>query len=555
MILYDQFGREIQVKQKPEMREIAVTTIRDRWSMYPSSGLTPQKLARIFREADGGDVYRQAELFEEMEEKDTHLFSALQTRKNAVHGLDYDIAPYSKSPEDKKISEFVADCIFNLEMFDDAVMDMLDAVGKGYSLSEIGWTIDGGKAIISTLTWIHAKKAVFYERGGNMWGKSIECPRIMTETEPVYGEVMPPFKLVYHRYKARSGYDTRAGVLRVCAWMYLFKNYAVKDWTAFAEVFGMPLRLGKYDPGASKADKDALIAAIQSLGSDAAGIISKSTEIEFVESASRISGKSIYEALAEFCDKQISKAILGQTATTEGTPGKLGSEDAQDKVRADLVKADAEALAKTVRYQIIRPLVGYNYGWDKPLPWFSMKYEPPDDLKALSDVYVNISKIGQPISAEHVAERFKIPLPKDGETVLSPQTAPVAMKSGIPAAKIGANSGGNAGIRGIVASDGRKAIVDDSDTSGVIAGVRFTPDQAAVEKLAETVIQNASGSLQENERKILAALQAAGSYDEAMQNIVEMYPQLNMDKLSSLMERALFNAEVFGRFASAKEMK
>ena len=282
--LFDQFGREIQVKSKPETREIAVTAIRDRWSGYPSSGLTPRRLADIFKEADGGDVCRQAELFEEMEEKDTHLASELQTRKNAVHGLDYEIAPWSESAEDKKIRDFVADCIFNLDTFDDAILDLLDAVGKGYSLCEILWSTDGGKAVVGRIEWIHAKKAVFYERlAADLWAKSFEVPRILTEVEPINGEIMPPFKLVYHRYKARSGYDTRAGVLRVCAWMYLFKNYGIKDWVAFAEVFGMPLRLGKYDPGASREDKDALVAAIQSLGSDAAGIISKNTEIEFVE--------------------------------------------------------------------------------------------------------------------------------------------------------------------------------------------------------------------------------------------------------------------------------
>jgi len=113
-ILYDQFGREIVVKKQPERREIAVATIRDRWSDYPSSGLTPYSLANIFREADQGDVKRQSELFEEMEEKDTHLFSELQTRKNAVLGMDYDILPWSESAEDRRIRDFVSDCLFNM---------------------------------------------------------------------------------------------------------------------------------------------------------------------------------------------------------------------------------------------------------------------------------------------------------------------------------------------------------------------------------------------------------------------------------------------------------
>ncbi|MFA6290221.1 MAG: DUF935 domain-containing protein [Victivallales bacterium] len=436
-MLLDQFGREVEIKKQPETREIAVTTVRDRWSDYPSSGLTPQRLAAIFKEADMGDVRRQAELFEEMEEKDTHLFSELQTRKNAIHGLDYEVTPWDESAENKKISEFVSDCLNSLENFDDAILDLLDAIGKGYSLEEISWDISSGKAIISGLSWLHAKKAVFYERGAaNMWAKSTECPRILTEAEPFNGEIMPPFKLVYHRYKARSGYDTRAGVLRVCGWMYLFKNYGIKDWVAFAEVFGMPLRLGKYDTSASKADRDALIAAIQSLGSDAAGIVSKNTEIEFIETTKNSGTNNIYETLANFCDKQMSKAILGQTATTEGTPGKLGNEDAQDRVRYDLIKADAESLSKTIRYQIIRPLVGYNFGWDKPLPWFKLLYERAEDLAQLITVYKGASDIGQPISAEHISERFKIPMPKKGETLLAPRSTnlfnPLPAKDALP---------------------------------------------------------------------------------------------------------------------------
>nr|WP_261949073.1 DUF935 domain-containing protein [Paenibacillus melissococcoides] len=36
-----------------------------------------------------------------------------------------------------------------------------------------------------------------------------------------------------HRYKARSGHPSRAGVLRVVAWMYLFKNYDSKGLGQF----------------------------------------------------------------------------------------------------------------------------------------------------------------------------------------------------------------------------------------------------------------------------------------------------------------------------------
>lgn len=548
-ILYDQFGREMQIKARPETREIAVTSIRDRWSTYPSSGLTPQRLAEIFKEADAGDVYRQAELFEEMEEKDTHLFSELQTRKNAVHGLDYEITPWSESAEDKRIRDFVADCVFNLDDFDDALLDLLDAIGKGYSLCEIMWDTSQRRALIGRLEWIHAKKAVFYERNAtNLWAKSFEMPRIMTEAEPVNGEAMPPFKLVYHRYKARSGYDTRAGVLRVCAWTYLFKNYAIKDWVAFAEVFGMPLRLGKYDPGAAREDKDALVAAIRSLGSDAAGIISKNTEIEFVEAVKNAGTNNIYESLASFCDKQMSKAILGQTATTEGTPGRLGNEDAQDRVRHDLLEADAESLAKTVRHQIIRPLVGYNFGWDKPLPWFNLLYERPEDLENLMKVYKGASEIGQPISQEHVSERFKIPLPKKGETPLSPPPSGGYLRDG-------ENGAGKDGIAGRLAAKSGPPLNDRPGARVIIAsegtnapgGTVFTPGQQAIENLKQAALEKWEKVLTPLIDPIRDIIAEAADFEDAKARIMAAYGAMDDAALTEWLAKTVFIADAWGR--------
>jgi phage gp29-like protein len=538
-ILFDQFGREIQVKKQPETREIAVTTIRDRWSNYPSFGLTPQSLATIFKEADAGDVSRQAELFEDMEEKDTHLFSVLQTRKNAVHGLDYDVAPWDENAENKKISDFVADCILNLENFDDAILDLLDAIGKGYSLCEILWDTTGSQTVIGGLSWIHAKKALFYERGAaNMWAKSTEAPRILTEAEPFNGEIMPPFKLVYHRYKARSGYDTRAGVLRVCAWMYLFKNYGIKDWVAFAEVFGMPLRLGRYDPSASKVDKDALVAAIQSLGSDAAGIISKNTEIEFIETVKNTGTNNLYETLANFCDKQISKAILGQTATTEGTPGQLGNQDAQDRVRQDLIKADAEAVSKTIRYQIIRPLVGYNFGWDKPLPWFNLTYERPEDMEMLIKVYKGASDIGQPISAEHVSARFKIPLPQEGETVLSPrQVQPYAENIGT-AAKTRPTLNDSPQGRIIIAKKGENALASEFDAADLIS------DKLGTDTLPLTDTLTAS---------LKRLVETAGSMEALRDRIIDLYGEMDSAELGAIIARGMLIADAAGRYDVRRE--
>ncbi len=419
-MLVDQFGRPIEsgLTKRPETREIAVAQLRDRWSTYPSKGLTPPRLAEILQAADAGDVLRQAELFEEMEEKDAHLGSQFMVRKLAITSLDFEIMANEADPQGDKVAAFCRECIEGLTNWDENLLDMLDALAKGYSMHEILWEQSERQAAPRELRWIHPKKLTF-------WNSL--TPRVLTLEEPVQGVDPQPFKWIYHRYKARSGYDTRAGIMRTCTWMYLFKNYTIKDWVTFSETYGQPLRVGKYAPNASEPDKEALFEAVRSLGTQAAGIISRNTEIEFIE-AKGTASLNIYESLARFCDAQMSKAILGQTLTSEAGGSKGQGSQALGKVhnevRQDLVKADCSALGKTITQQLLLPIVGFNFGWDRPLPQFRFLFQEPEDLNMLADVYGKLIDRGFDVAQEHISERFSIPMREDKQKPLKAKVAP-----------------------------------------------------------------------------------------------------------------------------------
>ena len=56
------FNPEVDTGQgKPVRARVAVGDVNDKYSTYPSNGLTPRRLARIFRAADDGDVSEQME--------------------------------------------------------------------------------------------------------------------------------------------------------------------------------------------------------------------------------------------------------------------------------------------------------------------------------------------------------------------------------------------------------------------------------------------------------------------------------------------------------------
>lgn len=507
--------------KKANLVEIAVAQIQDKYSTYPSNGLTPVRLAQIFREADAGDTLRQMELFEEMEEKDPHLFSQLQTRKNAVTGLDYEIIAFSDDEYDKHIAEFVSQEIKSLENLEDVLMDLLDAIGKGIAVSELIWGYDEGKFIIEDIKWRHQKK-FFWDEHDNF--------KVITRDFP-QGIELPENKFIIHRYKARSGHPSRAGVLRVIAWMYLFKNYDIKDWVSFCEVFGMPLRLGKYNPSASDEDKLALMRALIMIGTDAAGIIPEGTEIEFKES-SKTTSINVYESLARFCDEQISKAILGQTLTSDSSGGgSYAQSKTHNEVRHDLTVADCKALAATLRRDLIRPLVFFNFGEDKRIPYIRFDCEEAGDLKETADIYKTlICDIGLKVPVSHLYKKFSIPKPEKEEEIATPPLSPTTLKNDLEVIK---NKAAQDDIKKL-----DKLSIDYQEKVDILADIAIKQSSDMFSKVFQPLkkLIGTSNSLEEIKIKL-----------EDNKFVESLYKEMDIRDLEELLQKVMFYADMFGR--------
>ncbi|MRR15690.1 MAG: DUF935 family protein [Deltaproteobacteria bacterium] len=436
-MLLDQFGREIK-SNKPILQEVAVSGVRDRYDSYPSQGLTPQRLAAIFKDADQGHLDRQAELFGEMEEKDLHLGGILQTRKLAVSGLEWDILPASESAEDKKIAQAAAEMIEYLENFEDGILDMLDAIGKAFAVQEIMWDMSEGQVWAKDINWISQRRFTF----GKPDGLLLKTPKLLTDEQPIWGEDLLPNKFVLHKYRARSGATPRGGILRPCAYMYLFKNFDIKDWVIFNELFAVPMRVGKYKPEAGTSEKEALKRAVFNLGVDAAAVIADNTLIEILETKLR-GDAGTFSSLAEFCDRAMSKGVLGHTGSAESTSGRLGGEVAAENVRQDLKEADSRSVEKTVKMQVLAPWVVFNFGPGKGVPIFKIHYEADEDLETIAKVYgILVKDAGfEGIPESHIHDRFSIPVPDKGEKTLRPAqpAQPQAEPGQEPAPKPAAN--------------------------------------------------------------------------------------------------------------------
>ncbi len=497
-------------------------TVLNRWSNYPSFNLTPERLRAILWQADQGYMRYLMELFGEMEEKDGHLACLLQNRKLAVTGLPREIQPASKDAKDQEIAQFVEEQLLAIPDFNDDLGDLLDAVGKGYSATEIHWEYQGKRAVVADLEWIEPKCVSFVNS---------KTPLIITETNGA-GMAPPPWKIIFHRYRGRSGDICRGGMLRPCTLAYLLKSFNFKFWAIFNEVFGMPLRVGSYENTASQADRDALKAALKSIGSDAYAVISKNTMIEFVEAAKAAGGKVLpYEVLIQVVNREMSKAILGQTLTTDSSPGSgtlAGS--AHENVRQDIVLADALSLAAVLRDQLVRPLVGFNWGWDAPLPTVVLVHQEAIDFKDETEGVKNLVESGLPIGVNHCYKRYGIPPPEKDEEILKP---PVQIRAA-PAPTVPGEEPGTGQPPAAM-------------KAGAAGGRPAPAVLAELDNLTQAANQEAQKYLASMLKPVVRLIESGESLVTIRQELLTLYSRINTRDLEVLMAQVRILANLRGR--------
>jgi phage gp29-like protein len=410
VVLYGPDGQPVNTRSLQEELSGSLGAVRGTEFDSQADILTPSKLASIIKDMQE-DPTAYLTLAIEMEEREPHYASVLQTRKLALSGIEPTVSAASDDKRDLEIAEAVRGLVSEPE-FSDLVEDLLDALGKSFSVSEIIWRCTSERWSPIGYRWRDPRWFMFDYKNG-------EQIRLRTEGTQE-GVPLIPYKYIVHYPRIRTGLKIRGGLARLAAAAYMCKNYAVKDWMRFIELFGIPMRVGRYDAGtASPTDKDVLKRAVFGLGTDAAAILPKGMDIEFEEIANTGAGATLFEKAADWFDKQVSKAVLGQTMTTDD-----GSSQSQanvhNEVRLDLRRADARRLAATINAKLIEPFVQLNFGQVERYPRIGWELNEPEDLTAMADSLQKLVPLGMKVEASVVRDRFGWPDPADGAELLMP---------------------------------------------------------------------------------------------------------------------------------------
>jgi phage gp29-like protein len=535
--LLDQFGNP--VRRAVLTQEVAAATIgsvRSPISGYSGDGLTPNRLAGILREADAGDALRYLQLAETIEERDPHYLGVLGTRRRSVSQIEITVEAGSEDAQDEVIAQMVRDWLKRDELTDE-IFNILDCIGKGYSMTEIIWDTSEGQWQPSRLEWRDPRWFRFARH-------DLNTPMMLSDS----GEEVPlePFKFVYANIKAKSGLPLRSGLSRVAMWGYLFKAFTLRDWAIFSQTYGQPVRVGKFDSNASKEDKATLFRAVANIAGDCAAIIPASMEIEFIESGNVGAAADLYEKRADWFDKQISNAVLGQTATTDAVTGGLGSGKEHREVQKDIETADAKALAAILNRDLIRPWVQLEFGQRKTYPRLKIEHAEQEDLKAFSEAVGPLIDRGLEVEQATVLSRFGLSEPKAGAKLLRPSRASAPASEGAPS---------NPEIkrdldvfkRGKPVSGAEAQLQAEEASVGQKSGV--SPEAV----LADRMQAEADAPMAAIMAKIEAMVETAQSFDELRQMLLEGFPDIDASNLAQVLSLGLLAAHSGGRAAVVED--
>ena len=394
-----------------EVAEAQLTGVRSVWNHGSMADqLSPSHLSDVLTRASQGDHHDFLTLAEEMEERDLHYAGVLGTRKRALSGIESEVEAASDAKHDVDIAQAVREAITERPDFGDLVDDMLDALGKGYSATEIIWDTSAKQWDFKRFEWRDPRFFHLCDVNG-------QDLKLITEEAPL-GAALDPYKFIVHKPRLKSGMPIRGALARIAAVAYLCKGVALSDWMTFIELFAMPVRVGKYGNNATPREKATLRAAVASLGSDAAAIMPESMNVEFIEATKGQGGEAIYERICEFLDKQVSKGVVGQTMTADD-----GSSQSQanvhNEVRKDILAADIRQLENTLNRQLVKPYVDFNFGPQKRYPRITFPLVDAEDIAVLVDAVDKLVARGLKVGQKTMLDKLGLPEAQDGEELLT----------------------------------------------------------------------------------------------------------------------------------------
>lgn len=196
------------------------------------------------------------------------------------------------------------------------------------------------------------------------------------------------------------------GLLTKAAPLVIWKKNVLGAWSEAAELFGMPIRVGKTDINNPTAYKN-MTEMLENMGSAAWAVMDMDDEIDLKE-ITKSDYYQVYDKLVERVNSELSKLLLGQTMSSDD-----GSSRSQAEVHERVLDEYISAMKMLVAYVVndeLLPLM-QRHGMVPSGLVYRQDNEEKIDIKTRFEMVDKIFKwSGVKIPLDYIVETFGIPL-------------------------------------------------------------------------------------------------------------------------------------------------
>ena len=267
---------------------------------------------------------------------DAHLKGAIRNRKLQVIKKKFKIVDSSTGAEDIEKTK-----LLKKKWFRKFVSLSLDATFKGHVLIQFGDLYDGQFKFITEVPRNHVipEKGIVVKQLGDETGIDFRNGGFTDWTI----EVGEP--------------DDLGLLLEACPHAISKKNMAA-FWDEFGEIFGIPIRIGKYSTHDEK-QIDKIESMLKDMGSNSWANFPDGVDIEIKESKNKDS-YMVFDKRIDRSNSELSKLIIGQTMTMDDGSS-MSQAKVHENVADDITDDDAENIKSVVNDDLLPLLIKHGY--------------------------------------------------------------------------------------------------------------------------------------------------------------------------------------------------
>ena len=446
---------------------------------------------------------------------DSHLLSCLIKREAGIFSHEYEIIPATTTRTDRKIADFVKDVFSNLKI-ENIRYDVLYTFYFGFSVLEKNYISDGLYIVYEKIEGKPQEWFIF-DGENNLCFKSKDSPQgeIVDMDKVILVQEAPEYNNPYGRRVASSVF-----------WPVTFKRGGMQFWLEFIEKYGgvlMYLLTHEKD----EVRKRQKLNMLDDMVRTAVGVYETGDELKIVD-VNKTGSSDTFLAMLNFMNAEISKAVVGQTLTTEqGERGARSLGEVHFEVQNEIIEKDIKREI-WVFNKIIRELVALNFD-TTVFPQYAVERDYLKDEKAKRDS--ELKNQGVIFKKSYFIKNYGFD--EEDIDVIQPDLPfqPQEFSEGIK----------------------KKRVEEISFAENDIE--KFIEEDKAVEKLYKDTLNDFKGIFEGLFKRLKEVISASEDYEEAIEKVLKTVEidEGYRTEVSKVAE-AFVEADLLGRLAAKEQM-